>query len=243
MGFDWHSPLDASIKQTIARYAVQTRRELKSLDRDFFEHFANVTDFRELLIVLERYILERFDLMAEHLLFAAYSSDAGSVNPLYEEYLERVITEKIRPYVKGVLKGLRADLRHDVTSRLDLLLTAKKSKWIAEALRRKEEALRAESTPSPTAVLRKRAKNPELPPKSVDMTEIFLDSQLAPRQAEIASLAWERGMKRAPIARHLGLNWKTVDESLQRAKLRIDRTRSFGKAVRKRATHNPEKQK
>ena len=228
--------------EAVERYATEVSSELHRFDSQFFDQFSDASDWQTQLALLEAYCLSRFDLMAEQMLFLSVSPDAVAINPLYEKCLNRVSEEKFLPFLSTVLNPLRADLREDVISRINLKLTAKKLTWLAEAktaqllrhstVARNAKGLILEPSPKPTKALGK------LPPKGRDLSELFAQARLAPRQMEIAALAFEHEMTRSQIARRLGLNWKTVDESLAGAKNRIARVNGKTKADAKRAIRN-----
>jgi hypothetical protein len=71
----------------------------------------------------------------------------------------------------------------------------------------------------------RHAEEGGLPEKQHDLSELFDDAKLAPRQRQIASLAWEHGMKIGDIAQWLNLHRSTVDESLKGAQRRTNQSR------------------
>ena len=78
-----------------------------------------------------------------------------------------------------------------------------------------------------------------LPDKQRDFSELFDDAKLAPRQRQIASLAWERGMKIGDIANRLNLHRSTVDESLKGAQRRTNQRRENDRNRRTSAARKP----
>jgi hypothetical protein len=235
-----HKPVAKNVLNAAKRYALQAGADLQRFDSEQFERLAHIDDWQVWNDLLEEYCVRRFDLFAEWMLFASVSPDPLALNPLYEKYLLHTINQGMRPWLSEVLEGLRADIREEVTSRINLRVTARKLYWLAQAKNRLlAQALivsekREETRPTAQPL-------PELPPKVSDLSVMFQDAKLAARQAEIASLAWEHGMKRAAIARRLNLDWSTVDESLKSSQRRINFANIKGKAAAHQARHDPEK--
>jgi DNA-binding NarL/FixJ family response regulator len=138
---------------------------------------------------------------------------------------------------------VRDDIRDDIVSRIKLKLGAKKLHWLADANRRHTNEIETQEhniKKSPD----KPAKPVEgkLPPKRRDLTRMFGDAKLTDRQTEIASLAWEYGLSKVQIARRLGRDRKTIDESLASSQKRIDRGRMKTKSAAKQAKFDPDNQ-
>jgi hypothetical protein len=68
---------------------------------------------------------------------------------------------------------------------------------------------------------------PPLPEKQGDFSEYFDKADLGDRQRECMSLKYEYQMTKYAIAKHLGLNRKTVDESIASAEKRLERSSSY----------------
>ena len=94
-----------------------------------------------------------------------------------KKYLLHAINQGMRPWLAEVLEGLRADIREEVTSRIDLRVTARKLYWLAEAKNRLlARALivtekNEEAQPSTQPL-------PELPPRVRDLSVMFQDAKL-----------------------------------------------------------------
>ena len=235
--------LPPHLLRKVERYAAEMKAELERFDSRFLAEFADTSDWRVGFDLLESYHSGRFDLIAEWLLFLSVAPDSGFINPLYENYLSLVIEEKSLPHLLTAQRPVRDDIRDDIVSRIKLKLEAKKLHWLADANRRHANEIETQERnikKSPD----KPAKPVEgkLPPKSHDLSGMFADTKLTGRQAEIASLAWERGLSKVQIARRLGRDPKTIDESLASSQRRIDIARMKTKSAAKRAKFDPDNQ-
>lgn len=235
--------LPPRVLRKVERYAAEMKAELERFDSRFLAEFADTSDWRVGFDWLESYHLGRFDLIAEWLLFLSVAPDSGFINPLYENYLSRVIEEKSLPHLLTALNPVRDNIRDDVVSRIKLKLEARKLHWLADANRR-----HASETETQKGTIKRSPDKPakpvedNLPPKVSNLGEMFADAKLTTRQTEIASLAWEHGLSIVEIARRLGRDRKTIDESLASSQKRIDRGRMKTKSAAKRAKLDPDNQ-
>jgi predicted DNA-binding protein (UPF0251 family) len=86
-----------------------------------------------------------------------------------------------------------------------------------------------------------RAKTKKLPQKKGDFSHLFDGAKLTAKQKEVASLAWEYGLKPPEIANRLNVDRKTIHDHLSAAKRRINQATSNERSAKKRAVTNPEK--
>ena len=87
---------------------------------------------------LEEYVLQRFDLCADQVLWVSDSPDPIAINPLFGGYLDK-FEDRAVAHASEVLKCLRSDLREDAISKIALKLSARKLVWLAEAKQRKAD--------------------------------------------------------------------------------------------------------
>lgn len=74
---------------------------------------------------LEEYMLKRFDLCADQLLWASDSPDPMAINALFGGYLDK-FEDRAVAYASEVWQCQRSDLREDAISKIDLKLSARK---------------------------------------------------------------------------------------------------------------------
>ena len=120
---------------------------------------------------------------------------------------------------------------------------AQEKEKIAELERKRgrETAMLAPSkqVPEPAVQATPTADAPKcfygLGPKKTDLARYFDAADLTDRQRECASLKWEYGLPDRQIADRLDLHHKTVQESLNAAKKRLERDEKFKQALKRRA--------
>jgi hypothetical protein len=121
--------LPAEAREALSRLSLECKVEALELDRAFQEKFAETAS----IDLLEKYCLERFDLMASQLLIGSISPDPTSVNLKYESYLD-TLQQKGREFVRTVLNAMRSEVRDDIVSRISLKLSSRKLHWLREAI-------------------------------------------------------------------------------------------------------------
>ncbi len=181
------------VRQLVERSALEIRAELQQLDSDYQSRFADAKR-PEGLELLKQYCLERFDSCAQALLFTSVSSDAASINPLYEQCLG-MAEEKTINFWTTVLQDFPPHAREDVMSWVNLKLSSRKLHWLADAARR-----HLKSHPAPVIDMQSIAglhargnlskpeeatKLPELPPRF----QTAFESEKARRELEYATRA------------------------------------------------------
>ncbi len=124
--------LPQGARELMEHYALTLHAELQQLDSNYQSRIADAT-WPENIDLLKQYCLERFDDRAQALLFTSISSDTGSINPLYEQYLD-MAEEKTLEFISVVLQKFPS-LKEDVTSWVTLKLSSRKLHWLAHATR------------------------------------------------------------------------------------------------------------
>ena len=105
----------------------------------------------------EEYMLKRFDLCADQLLWVSDSPDPMAINALFGGYLDK-FEDRALAHACEVLH-VYALMYGDAISRIALKLSARKLLWLAEAKQRK-----AERPPEPkTATARRSLRRPSQP--------------------------------------------------------------------------------
>ena len=136
MGKTPEEPLPEAVLEAVEQYALEAHADLQQFDAQFMEQFADTKDWQSQIALLEASAIRRFDICAEQLLFASVTPNRVAINPLYEQYLYRVLNEKFLPFISQILAPLRADIRDDSVSRIDLKLRSRVLHWLAESKRR-----------------------------------------------------------------------------------------------------------
>ena len=143
-----NKPDEQAIPETtlvaVRRHALECAAEVQQMDSAFQKQFAEA-DWQTGLALVERYVTERFSLLADHLLFTSDSPDEFTTNPLYEQYLNR-LEEKSLTFLRMVLKPMRSDLRDDILSRTGVKLSACKLQCSANS---KRVRLASHAAPNP----------------------------------------------------------------------------------------------
>jgi len=78
----------------------------------------------------------------------------------------------------------------------------------------------------------------KLPPKKCDLANYFDQARLTYREREVMSLHFEHEVGVAEIGRRLGRHHSTIQETIERAKLKMDNARTAESRAKRRAIHN-----
>ena len=157
-----HDPyhLPPEVLRDLGPHVLRAAAEVQRLDSEFHARVAEApwSTIDEWANGLEEYMLKRFDLCADQLLWVSDSPDPIAVNALFGGYLDK-FEDRAVAYASEVLQCLRSDLREDAISKIALKLSARKLLWLAEAKQRK-----AERPPEPkTANARRSLRRPSQP--------------------------------------------------------------------------------
>lgn len=91
-----------------------------------------------------------------------------------------------------------------------------------------------------TAAKSKKKIESILPEKIRDLSGVFADAKLTPKQWEVCSMISERKISVNQTAIRLGISRKTVDEHLALARAKLERNAAFQKKKKKISETNPE---
>jgi hypothetical protein len=117
--------------EALHRHLMYRDIDLHRLDSEFQDDFANAAS-THLLPLLERYCLNKLDILAESLLPVATSRDPNVINPQFAEFLD-VARERTLANAAGFLSGVDSDLRSGFLNGLAIRLEARRFHWLAEA--------------------------------------------------------------------------------------------------------------
>jgi hypothetical protein len=81
--------ISTEVLKALGRYVLQVQADLKELDSDFQQRFADA-HWPDNLEIIEEYTLNRFDVCARYLLPTAVSPEPNPINPGFSRHLDSV---------------------------------------------------------------------------------------------------------------------------------------------------------
>jgi hypothetical protein len=180
--------LPPEVLRDLGQHVLRAAAEVQRLDSEFHARVAEAqwSTIDEWANGLEEYLLKRFDLCADQLLWVSDSPDPMAINALFGGYLDK-FEDRAVAYASEVLQCLRSDLREDAISKIALKLSARKLLWLAEAKQRKAE----------------RPPEPKTANGAQEFAKTIATSRMKKRRSELVRRK-RTGMTMADFARNVG---------------------------------------